>query len=465
MSTTPPPVPSDDTPPSPSVNSAPPPVPAPESTPSPAPPAVTPPPVEHGAAAAVGQISEKVSTAFKNVNWQQMGSDLKTFGRRAALSDFSKITPESQEMPVVGSYAPRMASLVVWRRAVLVIAWILSAILAVKSCFDPHTFRAQYYESTYEAQVKLLKDQGTTPTGDQLKELKKQVEANTDEVIKNFGESNVSVLNTLSVGLWMCQFASLAILVLAAMNWRNWRKSRKLAMLAVGVVLIPQMVAMLVPWSAMMDFKHLEKQGLGAAELAQIKLMMQGSLVGAVLGSALPFFYGLFNGVLRASLSTKTLIPASIVCGWSTLLLAITISVPWFIILSIVDQFQADALIVIGVICLLAAPLSIVLTARRLGVPLTPEEATPLVRKAKLLLTGLNAAGVLLVLAYLDEKDFVSESQIVTMVIHYFANLMLVQVVAVDMLVLILERAHRKLAADATPDESLRQLGEVLPQN
>lgn len=48
------------------------------------------------------------------------------------------------------------------------------------------------------------------------------------------------------------------------------------------------------------------------------------------------------------------------------------------------------------------------------------------------------------------------------MAIHYFANLMLVQVVAVDMLVLLLDRAHRKLA-DAAPEEPLRQLGEVLP--
>ena len=151
-------------------------------------------------------------------------------------------------------------------------------------------------------------------------------------------------------------------------------------------------------------------------------------------------------------------------CGWGTILLALTICVPWFIVLSIVNQIQADALIVIGVLCLLAAPLSIVLTARRLGMPLSPDEASSLVKKAKLKLTGLNATGVLLVLAYFDEKNLVNASTITTMVIHYFGNLMLVQVVAVDMLVRLLDRAHRKLANDTAPDEPLRQLGEVLPQ-
>ena len=53
--------------------------------------------------------------------------------------------------------------------------------------------------------------------------------------------------------------------------------------------------------------------------------------------------------MLRASLATKTLVPASIVCGWGTMLLALTIAVPWFIVLSIVDQMQADVLIFIGV--------------------------------------------------------------------------------------------------------------------
>jgi len=220
---------------------------------------------------------------------------------------------------------------------------------------------------------------------------------------------------------------------------------------------------MLLPWTAMMDFKHLEQQGVEAAALGQMKMTVQIALLGSVLMSAMPFFYGLFNGILKASLSTKTLVPASIVCGWGTMLLAITICVPWFIVLSIVDQIQADALIVMGVICLLAAPLSIVLTARRLGTPLTPEEASVLAKKAKLKLTGLNAAGVCLVLVYFDEKNLLNASQVTTMVIHYFANLMLVQVVAVDMLVLLLDRAHRKLATDAAPEEPLRQLGEVLP--
>ena len=87
-----------------------------------------------------------------------------------------------------------------------------------------------------------------------------------------------------------------------------------------------------------------------------------------------------------------------------------------------------------------------------------------MVRKARMLLAGLNIAGVVLLLVYLNEKDAISVSQTITGVLHYFANVILIQVVAVDMLVLLLDRAHRKLAADTAPGEPLRQLGEVLPR-
>ena len=118
---------------------------------------------------------------------------------------------------------------------------------------------------------------------------------------------------------------------------------------------------------------------------------------------------------------------------------------------------------VLGVISLLAAPLSLVLKARRLGVPLTSEEASAVVARAKMLLTGLNAGGMLLLLYYFSEKDIVGASDVISLVLHYFGNLMLISVVAVDVLVLLLDRAHRKLAADTAPDAPLRQLGEVLP--
>jgi hypothetical protein len=84
------------------------------------------------------------------------------------------------------------------------------------------------------------------------------------------------------------------------------------------------------------------------------------------------------------------------------------------------------------------------------------------VKRTKLWLTGLNVLGMAMIIAYLADKDFVSAFDIITLVIHYLANLMLVQVLAVDLLVLLLDRAHRKLASDSAPGEALRQLGEVL---
>jgi hypothetical protein len=401
---------------------------------------------------------EKMMGAFKNVDWKQLGEDLKTFGQRFAAGDFAKISPKPHELPAVGGMASRMASFMVWRRALLILATILSIVLAIKSCFDPHTLESSYVE----AETKTWKKANPHPSEAQIKQFEQTIIVQRQNITAGFGESNVSIFNTLIVGLWGSVFVSIVFIILAARDWRNWRKSRKWALLAVAVVLGPQLIAMLIPWGSMMNFKHLAAQGMGAEQIKSTKIGIQVLVLFVVLYTSLPFFYGLVNGVLRSSLSTKTLVPASIVCGWSSLLLAVTIAVPWFIAFSIVDQLELDALIVLGVLCLLAAPLSIVFKARRLGLPLTAEEATPLVKRTKLVLTSLNVVGMAMILAYLHDKEMVTPGDILTLVIHYFANLMLVQVVAVDMLVLLLDRAHRKLASDVSPDESLRQLGEVL---
>ncbi len=431
----------------------------PTPVPPPVPPALPPqPPPLSGAAPA----SDRIVAAMKSVNWQQFGKDLITFAKRFASGDFARIIPEPHEQSGVAGRLPRMASLMVWRRALLMLACVLTSAYFVKSCFDPHTFRSQLEKAQVESQTKLIP--GTVSgqeRADEIKRIEAGAKAQTDQTVEGLGESNVNVINALMIGLWLSVPVSLVFQILAARAWSDWRRSRRMALIAVAVLLGPQLVAMLVPWGALMDFTHLEAQG--AEQMTAMKTGIQLIVLFAVLMSALPFFYGLFNGVLRASLATKTLVPASIVCGWGSMLLAITISVPWFIMMSIVNQMQADALIVLGVVCLLAAPLSIVLKARRLGVSLSSEEATKVVAKAKLIFSVLNASGVLLLLSYLSEKDLVGADEVSTLVIHYFANLMLISVVTVDVLAMLLDRAHRKLASDPAPEEPLRQLGEVLP--
>ena len=433
-------------------------------TPPPLPPSSQPPPVPAPAA------TEKIVAAFKGVDWKQLGMDFKTFGRRFATSDFAHITPEPHEMSAVAGHTPRMAALIVWRRALLMMACVLTAVLLIKRCFDPLTVQARMFDdATIEAQAKELRK--LQPEMSEEESRKSVIEFLKGQ-ISQYGEANIRVINGVMASMFIALAASFVCTVMAARYWRDFKKSRRMGVLAIGLLIVPQLVMMLIPWSALMDFKHLENpahalvggalQGI-VSQADVVKNALRGMAIGVIFMSAIPLLYSLFNGVLRASLAAKTLVPASIVCGWGSILLALTISVPWFIVLSVVDQFQADALIFIGVVCLLAAPLSIVLKARKLGMPLTSDEATLIVRRSRHVLTGLNLAGALLLVTYLNEKDALTASQTITGVLHYFANLMLISVAAVDLLALLLNRAHLKLAADTTPGESLRQLGEVLP--
>lgn len=418
---------------------------------------------------------EKVTAALRQVKWEGILEDAKLFPQRFSTGDFALIMPAPNEEAAVVGLPPRVAAHTVWRRALLWMAFTLSVLLIFKSLFDPRTVRA----SLIQSQTEMLEKQNSDPqlSAEQKlspEQVEKQAEADAENFITSAGKDNIAVIDGLMMGQLLSLIASAVLQFMAAQRWRERARSQLLALWAVGVLLLFQVAMMLIPWSSMMDFKHLEaglaaqaaNQGFGQIQggAAQMKLGMQMIMAISILTTSVPFFYSLFNGVLRASLAAKTLVPASIVCGWASILLAATIAVPWFIILSIVDQFQPDALIFLGALCLLAAPLSVVFKSRRVGAPLTSEEATPIVKRAKLLLTILNLAGVALLVTYLSEKDVVKTSQIVTGAMQYFAHLMLISVVAVDLLVRLLERAHRKLAADATPDESLRQLGEALPK-
>jgi hypothetical protein len=404
---------------------------------------------------------DKMTAALKKVDWPSHLEAAKVFPRRFATGDFSLIQPLPHESAAVAGLAPRVAAHTVWRRALLVMACVLSFVVFIKHCFEPRTMEASVEENLI---TELKKAQPDAAKAD----IEKAAREQAAEQLKIIGSSNVSVIDGLMAAQLLVILASAVLQFMAARQWKERLLSQRLAMWALAVPMLFQIVIMLIPWSSLMDFSHigpqLEARGLdGAAGASQIKLGMQTAMTTAVITSALPFFYSLFNGVLRSTLATKTLIPASIVCGWASILLAATIAVPWFFILSVVDQTRPDALIFLCVVCLLAAPLSSVFKGRRLGSPLSPSDATPVVKQSKLLFSLLNLAGVAMLVTYLLDKKVVKFTELIAPALSYFANLMLISVVSVDLLVRILERAHRKLAADEAPEEPLRQIGEAMP--
>ena len=115
-----------------------------------------------------------------------------------------------------------------------------------------------------ENQIKLIPNTASADVrAEEIKRIKVEAKAQTGQMVEQFGESNIGVINALMIGLWLSVPASLIFQILAARAWANWRRSRKLALIAAGVVLVPQLLAMLIPWGALMDFKHLEAQGAG----------------------------------------------------------------------------------------------------------------------------------------------------------------------------------------------------------
>jgi hypothetical protein len=217
--------------------------------------------------------------------------------------------------------------------------------------------------------------------------------------------------------LFLFQFGSVVLCALAAWNWGELRRSRSLARFAWLTQFVGPFLVFLAPLSLFID------EGLVLFQLG----------LAAVVTLA-PKIFGLFPGLIRCSLTVKTLLPETSAPGWLGIIIA-----PFYLLFLAVGTIAAIQMsqLMLGIgLGLLAAQMGVVVwQARRLLHPCEQAQASSNVKAIKRTQLIFQIAGVSCIAIFLyriGEFDWVWFNSLVLFVFSFVGNVTLLTVVMSD---------------------------------
>ena len=353
-----------------------------------------------------------------------LGARLRHAVTRVLRSDFGRdgaTDEERAELLEVGS--PLAQDYAAWRGSVLLLAatFLVGSLLLQLLGFETLS------DAMVEGQMAAAAQQGMFLTEG---EVRAGVEA-------NFGAGNLTLLDSIA---WMSLLATLAVTALAVVAARGWRRpgaSSRVARLAWVVLVGAPLLLAILPWSRMLDFSHMPPQDASALQ----------SMLGVTLG--LSFFFvvapkllSVFPGLIRASVTLKTLLHESPVPGYTVVLFAPVYAMFVLVVFTTLNQIQGDLLLLAGVGCLVLAPLVYLWRARDFLRPHTADESATLVRGVRRQAYLFNAAGTAIVVLFLLDLDTVSALQVMEFVVTAGGGVLLTTVVAADLVLGLLRLEH-----------------------
>jgi len=186
-----------------------------------------------------------------------------------------------------------------------------------------------------------------------------------DVATETFNESKHTVIRLQALSLFIFQIVSFLLCINAAYNWSNVKASRTYSRLAWLFQFAGPFLVFFTPLSLFVSNPFVLMQ-LGVSSIVTLA----------------PKIFGLFPGILRCSLSIKTLLPESAATGWLTIVI-----VPIYFLFLLVPAIAAIqfSFYVLGIGLLLTGIGSFVslLSSTKLLKPLTQLEASNLVGKIK----------------------------------------------------------------------------------
>ncbi len=330
------------------------------------------------------------------LDFQRVLTLARVFARRSARSDFQRehALPEERaalaaaEKPVTDGLAQDYAA---WRRSML---WLAAAVMCANL---------------------VLKGIGW------IESLAAEGQA-----------AGVTLLTTI---LFAVIPASTVLTFLAAWWWASLRRSRRLARFAWFVLFLTPLAASAVPWIKIID-PDLDPQ-------AQIG---GGFVIGFLL-----FFYvapavvALCAGIIRSSMTVKTLLPESPAPGWAAVLFGPFYGLMLLSLLVLLNQMLGSAMLLFAIGAMVVAPLLYVWNARRVLRPHTPAEATGIVLGIRRKAAALNLVGVVLLSIWmLEHVPNADVLDLLELVVGFLGSVLLLTVVAADFILAMLCLGYRK---------------------
>lgn len=213
------------------------------------------------------------------------------------------------------------------------------------------------------------------------------------ETIDALGERDLADVVKFVLFLFFAFQATATVLVgMAAMQWTNLSKSRKLTRFAWLALFVGPIAMLFIPWASMMD------------DVSQQEILQAAAVMAAIAAIQLmPKIMGLFAGLVRASLTLKTMLPESTAPGWMAIFVT-----PFYILflaipLTITIQTTYGVLLIIALLCFMTAPIVLLIKTKELLQPMAPEKGHKLVRTIRLTSIGCTLVGGVFFVIFLGD--------------------------------------------------------------
>ena len=257
-------------------------------------------------------------------------------------------------------------------------------------------------------------------------------------------------------------------------HWSHWRQQRRSLFRAWLVFMAAPFLVFLVPMDGIIE--GIVRDQSAAAGVA-LDAMDPGALASAVIGlkaaiaimallTLAPKAVSLLAGTVRAGLVTKMLFPGTAGPGWLVVLSAPIYTLFVFTLLIVPYQLTGSGWYVGAMIGLMAAQIALGRAGYRLAKPMSHEEAVGMVAKARgaYLFAMLVFAGCLVAALGTMAKTLGVET-IITTVISFEANVLLLTLIGSDLVITNLERARGlSTGTSAHLEDSNRKLSTFVGQ-
>lgn len=393
-------------------------------------------------------LQDRMKGGFKENVWLHV--------RRVIRGDFltEKATDEERRVlasgsrPITSSIAQDYAA---WRKSVL---WVAAAFMVVYAALEWTTYKPMddtIQEETLVGMRAAARQQaeanGTEVPTISMDEVRAQLKAIKEqrgiEDPKMLMAQTVLVNSDLMDGIIvtpkLAVLAGAVIMVLAARAWADPKKSRRLSRLAWLIVFLTPFAITFIPITAMMDVEHIPEKF--RPEVKKIIGPLFAMQVFIMIG---PKAIALFPGVIRSSMSLKTLLPESATPGWVMSIMGPMYALFLVVIMSTVNQVYGDALLIGGILAFMAGSLIYALRAELMVRPHTPEETTSIVRGIRQKAAIANLIGVILLAIFIFRIPEFSFLTAVTFMAGVAATVLLLTIVATDFIVALMAKSFRQ---------------------
>jgi hypothetical protein len=213
--------------------------------------------------------------------------------------------------------------------------------------------------------------------------------------------SGLSGLGTLlNIAVLLPLYAMPLTSWLAANVWDNHRRSRTILLRGWLFAFLTPLVLALIPYTWRVDTSRLD-----VTQLASINALASFAGAMVVYITLMPAVLSLIPGVLRGCLRIKALLPESVLPGLFLVAATPLYILLFLVIFTTVNQVAGNAMLILGVLALLGAPLLYLINGRTFTRPLrTPEEVAKIgsIQKAVIAVLGIGI-GLIVVYAFTAE--------------------------------------------------------------